>query len=119
MQSQSNLLYCLLFQCYNYNQTGTAKRTITLIKSVNNSFLSIQVLPILASTFFTQKRRQKNEMRCQTISRSLFHWSFSAHFNWSLERDENYFSFAYLKDINVQLFLHFCFLYLQSQMPFI
>ena len=95
MQSHSNLLYCMLFQCYNYNQLGTAKRTITLIKVSITVFCQFRCY-LFFKHFFTQKRRQKNEMRCQTISISLFHWSFSAHFNWSLERDENYFSFASL-----------------------
>ena len=89
---QSAILHA--FSVLQLQSTRHRKKNNNCDQSVNNSFLSIQVSPILASTFFTQKRRQKNEMRCQTISISLFHWSFSAHFNWSLERDENYFSFA-------------------------
>ena len=58
--AQSILLYCMLFQCYNYNDPNTAKRTKTLIKSANKSFfLSIQVLHILTTSFSTHKRQKK------------------------------------------------------------
>ena len=77
--AQSILLYCMLFQCYNYNDPNTAKRTKTLIKSANKSFFCLFRCYIFLQPVFPHTNdKRKNEMRCQTISISRPNWSFSA-----------------------------------------